>query len=68
MSYQGKPLSKYSTDQLKNILAGLLLSISKRNEAASHEKFKKMEFPSLNPEFLNLKVEIEKELESRKNA
>lgn len=65
MNYLGKPLKDYFTSQLRSILSGLQAAENKRNAAASHEKFKKMEFPSPNPEFLNLKAEIEKELKSR---
>jgi hypothetical protein len=67
-NYNGKPLSEYFTSQLEAILSGLQSAETSRNKAASHEKFKKMEFPPPNPAFLELKTAIEEELKVRKNA
>lgn len=68
MNYLGKPLSEYFTSQLKSILSGLQAAENKRNTAASHDKFKKMNFPEPNTEFVKLKSAIEEELKGRKDA
>jgi len=66
--YCGKALSEYSLWDLQGIKTSLEAAETKRNEAASHEKFNKMEFPPPNPNFLILKSKIEEEIASRKNA
>lgn len=70
MDYRGKPLSDYTTEQLSAILKYMSDQEQVREEASKHEKFtrtdgKAMPFPTPNPNFLNLKSEIEKEIESR---
>ena len=40
--------------------------IAKRNEAKSHEKFKKMSIPPPNPAFIEMMNSIEDELKKRK--
>lgn len=60
MKYLGKELSEYSLQELTNILNHLNEQLASRAEASLHEKFKKMEFPPVNPEFTKLKNEIEK--------
>jgi len=73
-SYNNKDLKEYFTSELVVILSSLHDAEKKRNEAASHPKFDKSHpkyvgsFPPPNPEFLKLKAEIIKELESRKNG
>lgn len=77
MNYLGKPLEKYSLQQLKNILSGFEAALHHRNKVSQHEKFNKdkvvgnkktpkMDFPKPNPEFLKLKLAIEEEIKNRK--
>lgn len=74
MNYHGKDLKSFFTSQLEAILAGLQVALTERNEASKHPKFDKSNdkyvgsFPPPNPEFLKLKLAIEEEIESRKNA
>lgn len=68
MKYNGKELSDFSSDQLSAILKHMQDAEAKREEVRSHEKFKKMEFPPINPEFLKIKIAIEEEIRNRKNV
>jgi len=70
MDYRGKPLSEYTTEQLTLILKSMNDQLQTRHVASMHDKFtrddgKAMEFPPVNPNFSNLKIEIEKEIVSR---
>lgn len=75
VSYNGKDLSQYTLQQLKNILSGFEASLAVRAQAAAHDKFTKgvgnkkaMNFPPPNPNFINLKLAIEKEIRNRSDA
>lgn len=68
MNHVGKPISDYSLEQLSAILKSLEDAEAKREEARKHPKFQKMAFPSINPEFLKLKIAIEEEIRKRKNV
>ena len=63
--YLGRAITHYSLQELQTVLASLNASIARREEAAKHDKFKKMEFPPPNPAFLELKNEIELEIKNR---
>jgi len=64
--YLGKALSSYDVWALSAILQSLKDAEAKREEARSHDKFKKMAFPPPNPEFVKLKNAIEEEIRKRK--
>ncbi len=74
--YLGRPLSKYSLQQLESILEHFKSMENERSEASKHDKFNKdreinnrkvpkMEFPPHNENYLNLKNAIELEIQSR---
>jgi len=66
--YCGKPLSAYSLWDLGLIAQSLLDAEAKREVASTHEKFKNMDFPPPNPEFVKLKSAIEAEIRNRTNV
>lgn len=68
VKYCGQPLSAYSLWDLGKIEQSLLDAEAKRDEASKHKKFKKMDFPSPNPEFIKLKSAIEAEIRNRQNV
>lgn len=65
MNYLGKPLSDYNLLELGEILTSLNVAEQKREEASKHEKFKKMKFPPINPEFLKLKEAVQLEIRKK---
>lgn len=68
MNYLGKPISDYDLWALGEILMSFKSAEDKRKAASKHEKFKKMEFPPINPEFLKLKSAIELEIRKKQNG
>jgi hypothetical protein len=66
MKYQGREIKDFEDAQLLASYKYLDGLEKKRLEAASHEKFKKMEFPPANPEFVQIKNEMYKEITTRK--
>lgn len=68
MNYLDKPLSKHDLWVLGEILSSLKAAEAKREAASKHEKFKKMKFPPINPEFLKLKEAVELEIRKKQNA
>ncbi len=68
-TYKGKDLADFSEWELELAMKEFIDAEDKRAQASQHEKFGegKMEFPPPNPEYLKLKSEIEKEIESRKS-
>lgn len=68
MNYLSKPISDLDLWALGEILSSLKAAEEKREAASKHEKFKKMEFPPPNPEFLKLKSAIELEIRKKQNA
>lgn len=61
-----KPFSEYNDAQLLAQLATVRQAEDKRNKASKHDKFKKMEFPTVNPEFTKMKNELIEEIRKRK--
>lgn len=66
--YCGQPISAYSLWELGGILKSMLDAEKRREEASENSKFKKMEFPPTNPEFLKLKSAIEDMIRKKQNA
>jgi hypothetical protein len=65
---------KYGKQEIKDLSDSQLISAFKyldsldqtRLEAAKNEKFKKMEFPPANPEFVKMRNEMHNEITTRK--
>ncbi len=68
LTYAGKPLSSYDVWALGAILKSMNDALSKREESRLYKKFRKMEFPPPNPEFLKLKIAIEEEIKRKTNG
>lgn len=74
MKYGGKEISEYDLWELGDIEKTFKDAMNRRDAASKHEKFDKtknknaMEFPPINPEFLKLKDEVEKEIRKKQNA
>lgn len=69
MKYGNQEISDMGHWELAEAYNKIVNAEAERNEASKHDKFnngsKKMEFPPINPEFVKLKNEIEKELKKR---
>ena len=65
VNYNGKPLSEFTLQELKDTLAHFDVVLAKRDEASKHEKFKKMPFPPPGAAFLKLKEAIEEEIKTK---
>ena len=65
LTYAGKPLSSYDVWALGAILKSMNDVLAKREEARSHKKFEKMDFPPPNPEFLKLKNAVEEAIRKK---
>lgn len=74
MQYAGKDISSLDLPQLEGILKGLCAAERERDKARSHQKFDKtsnkkaLEFPNINPAFIQLKNSIEEEIRKRRNV
>lgn len=79
MIYLEKEISTYTLQELELIYSNLKVAENRREEASKHIKFNedreikgkrvpKMEFPPPNPAFLELKAEIELEIERKKKS
>lgn len=66
MKYLNKELSEYNVWELCAILSHFNSMEAKRDKSKQHIKFNKMDFPSPNPAYLELKQSIEQEIENRK--
>lgn len=66
MKINGKDISTLWDDELLAIHRQHQDMEAKRLKASTHEKFKKMEFPSPNPAFVELKNAIINEIKNRK--
>jgi len=65
MKYDHRQISELSNDELLEACQRNLDALSKRDEAAKHQKFKNMPLPPPNPEFLKLIEALKTEIESR---
>lgn len=69
MNYGNKPISELDNWSLTIAYDNCNKAEKQREEASKHPKFnegnKKMEFPPINPEFVNLKNEITAEMKKR---
>lgn len=61
-----KKVSELTDEQLKAVYANCGQVEKKRVEAAKHDKFNKIQFPQINPNFIKLKNDLKSELEKRK--
>lgn len=68
--YNGKSLADYDLWALGMLLHSFKEQLQKREEAAKHPKFAKMNItlPSPNPKFLELLNEVELEIRKKQNA
>lgn len=66
--YKGKALVDYTLWELGDILTSFVEAETKRNEASTHKKFKDMEFPPINPNFVKLKNQVEETIRNKQNA
>lgn len=66
MKYGDKEIIDLDDSSLLNAYNKCGQSISAREAAAMHDKFKKMEFPLINPKFTQMYNEIKDEIAKRK--
>lgn len=66
--YAGKDLTDYDLWALGMLLQTFKNAEKKREEASKHPKFNKLKLPPINPTFLELKNEVEKEIRKKQGA
>ncbi len=66
--YAGTPLAEQDLWVLEKYIHDFIEAEQRREEAGKHPKFDKMKMPSINPQYLELKNAILKEIERRKNV